>query len=305
MSFYQNLYTSKVDTDNSESHCFFTQQPNEKCLDKDERLLCKGLLNRRECLDALKSMNSDKSPLTNGLPCEFYKVFWNDLAEILINSLNYSYEIGKLSISQRGGIVKLIPKKDAELNLIKNWRPLTLLNCDYKIATKAIASRIKTVIPKLIFDDQTDFIKGRFIGENIRLIDGFIKYTAEKNMPGLLLFLDFEKAFNTREWSFIQKTFLHFGFGKSLLNWIKVFYCNIESCIFNNGWTSNFFRLGRGVRQGCPLSPYLFVLSLEILAAAIRQKKEISGITLNGKEIKLSQYADGTTLILDVLKNHS
>ena len=99
-------------------------------MDKDEQLLCEGLLNREECLDALKNMNSD------GLPCEFYKVFWTDLAEILINSLNYSYEIGKLSISQRRGVIKLMPKKDAELNLIKNLWPL--LNCDYKIAMKAI-----------------------------------------------------------------------------------------------------------------------------------------------------------------------
>mgnify|MGYP000353278961 FL=1 len=102
----------------------------------------------------------------------------NDLVEILLNSLNYSNDIGKLSISQRRGIIKLIPKKDAELNLIKNWRPLTMLKCDYKIATKAIASRIKAVIPTLISDDQTGFIKGRFIGENIRLLDSFIKYTA-------------------------------------------------------------------------------------------------------------------------------
>ena len=115
---------------------------------------------------------------TNGLPCEFYKVLLNDLVEILLNSFNYSNDIGKLSISRRRGINKLIPKKDAELNLIKNWRPLTLLNCDYKIATKAIASRIKAVIPTLISDYQTCFIKGRFIGENIRLLDSFIKYTA-------------------------------------------------------------------------------------------------------------------------------
>ena len=96
---------------------------------------------------------------------------------------------------------------------------------------------------------------------------------------------------------------LHFGFGTSLLNWIKVFYCDIESCILNNGWPSNFFKLSRGVRQGCPLSPYLFILSVEILADAIRQKKEIRGITLNGKEIKLSQYADDTTFILDGSEN--
>ena len=186
VSFYGNLYSPKVNNENAETDCFFTQQANVKCLNNSDKLLCEGALNRKECLDALKSMKGDKSG-TDGLPCEFYKVFWNDLVEILLNSLNYSYDIGKLSISQRRGIIKLIPKKDAEHNLIKNWRPLTLLNCDYKIATKAIASRIKVLIPTLISDDQTGFIKGRFIGENIRLIDSFIKYTAERDMPGLLL----------------------------------------------------------------------------------------------------------------------
>ena len=81
--------------------------------------------------------------------------------------------------------------------MIKNWRPLTLINCDYKIASKAIASRIKTFLPKLISDDQTGFLKGRCISENIRLLDIVIKYTEGRKIPGLLLFIDFEKAFDT------------------------------------------------------------------------------------------------------------
>ena len=176
-------------------------------------------------------MTSEKTPGSDSLPCEFYKVFWNDLAEIQLNALNFSLETGQLSISQRRGIVKLIPKKDAELIPIKNWRPLTLLNCDYKIASKAIASGIKTFLPKLISDDQTGFLKSRCISENIRLLDSVIKYTEGRNIPGLLLFIDFEKAFDTLEWPFISKTL-----GPSLLNWIELFYCNIESCILNNGW---------------------------------------------------------------------
>ena len=133
-------------------------------------------------------------------------VFWKDLSTILIKSLNYAYEKDQLSITQRRGIIKLIPKKDAEPYFIKNWRPLTLLNCDYKIAAKSIANRLKVFLPNLINNDQTGFIKGRFIGENIRLIDSVICYAKEKNIPGLLLFLDCEKAFDTIEWPFIRKT---------------------------------------------------------------------------------------------------
>ena len=91
-------------------------------------------------------MDPEKTPGTNGLPAVFYKTFWSELAPSLIISLNYSYDQGTLSVSQRRGIIKLIPKKDADPHFIKNWHPLTLLNCDYKIATKAIANQIKTVV---------------------------------------------------------------------------------------------------------------------------------------------------------------
>ena len=171
-------------------------------------------------------MEPDKSPGTDGLPSEFYQFFWSDVSKPLLEAFNYGFEIGQLSISQKRGIIKLIPKKSEELYYIKNWRPLTLLNCDYKIATKAIANRLKTHLHKLINNDQTGFLKGRFIGENIRLIDSVVNYTAAKNIPGLLLFLDFEKAFDTLEWSFIQKALISFGFGPSFVQWFKTFYNN-------------------------------------------------------------------------------
>ena len=113
------------------------------------------------------------------------------------------------------------------------------MNSDYKIAAKAIANRLQNVLSKLIDSDQTGFLKGRFIGENIRLIDGLINHTAARNIPGLLMFLDFEKAVDTVEWSFIWKTLSSFNFGTSLINWIKLCYRNIESCVLNNVWASN------------------------------------------------------------------
>ena len=111
-----------------------------------------------------------------------------------------------------------------------------------------------------------------------------------------------KKLFDTTEWPFIRKTFQHFGFGSSILKWLNLFYCCPESCVLNNGWASVFFEIQKGVRQGCRLSPYLFVLAVEVLAKAIRENKSVKGIFVNGKEIKLSQYADDTTLILDGTK---
>ena len=151
-------------------------------------------------------------------------------------------------MTQRRGIIKLIPKKDAEPYFIKNWLPISLLNCDYKIAAKAIANRFKQVLPILIDNDQTGFLKGRFIEENIRLIDSIIKYTAAKNTPGLLLFLGFEKDLATVEWCFVHKTLQHYNLVSSAIDWIKLFYHNTESCILNNGWSGDFFKLERGVR---------------------------------------------------------
>ena len=198
-----------------------------------QKEICEGQLNIKECLKSLKTG-------TDGLAAELYIVFWNDVSGLLVNSLNCAYLSGSLSMTQRRGFIKLIPKKHSELYYVQNWRPISLLNCDYKIAAKSIANRMKICLPNLI-NDQTGFLKGRYIGENIRLIDSIISYAADKNIPGLLLFLDFEKAFDTLEWPFIRKTLQHYGFGPSLIKWFDTFYCITESCILNNGWTSTFF----------------------------------------------------------------
>ena len=198
-SLYKNLFSSKSTTYDQNDTTFFPEREDESAIHEQELTVCEGALTERECLEALKDMGTEKTPGTDGLQAKFYKVFWKDISAILFRALNYAYETGQLSVTQRRGIIKLIPKKDAEPFFIKNWRPLTLLNCDYKIAAKSIANRLKPSLPNLINNDQTGFIKGRFIGENIRLIDSDICYAKEKNIPGLLLFLDFEKAFDTIE----------------------------------------------------------------------------------------------------------
>ena len=175
---------------------------------------------------------------------------------------------------------------------------MSLLNVDYKIATKTIALRIEKVLPHLINLTQTGYVKGGFIGESIRLILDIMEYTKYKDIPRVAVFLDFEKAFDLVEWNYIQKCLEATNFGLHLRQWVYVFYHNISSCVLNNGHPSEPFLLERGVRQGCSLSGMLFVIAIEVLAQNIRRSKMIKGIEIehNGsQEIKLSQNADDTT----------
>ena len=124
-------------------------------------------------------------------------------------------------------------------------------------------------------------------------------HTEENNLPGLLLLVDFEKAFDSVSWSFIYKVLEYFGYGKSIISWIKLFNNNAKLRINQGGNLSTFFHIGRGCRQGDPISPFIFILCAEILAIMIRKNKNIKGIIINNREHKLSQYADDTVFMLD------
>ena len=221
-----------------------------------------------------------------------------NISNVVLDSLNYAMQHGYMSVDQKRGIITLIPKKDKDKSYLKNWRPISLLNVDYKIAAKILASRLKRHLSDLVDPDQTGFIKGRFIGENIRLIADLLQYTHAKEIPGLLLLIDFEKAFDSLEWSFIYKALSLFGFGDNYIRMVKTLYSDICSCVINNGHASEFFNLERGVRQGCPLSPLLFILSVELLAIAVRKTETIEGIQVKDTVFKMSQFADDTTFFV-------
>ena len=139
------------------------------------------------------------------------------------------------------------------------------------------------------------YVKGRNIGQNIRLIKDIMKITALGNIPGMAIFIDFKKVFDFVNWNFLAKALEAFNFGPQIRKWIRTFYTDISSCVINNGHASEFFNLQRGVRQGCTLPGILFVLCAEILAQATRKNNNIKGIQIYNKEYKISQYADDTT----------
>ena len=240
-------------------------------------------------------MAKNKSPGTDGLSAAFYLTLWDDFCQELVDSLNYAFECGELAISQRRGIITLIPKKDKDKTLLENWRPISLLNTEYKIATRAIASRLSKILPCIIHSDQTGYVKKRFIGQNIRLISDILEHCQNLNIPGIALFLDFKKTFDSIEWDFLIKALETFGFGNMLVKWIKAAYTKPESRFTNNGIATSFFFVGTRSETGCPLSEILFAIAVELLACTIRSDKSIKSLSINSNEFKLSQYADDTT----------
>ena len=145
---------------------------------------------------------NNKTPGSDGISVEFYKVFWDKIKMYLIESYDYSFEHDLLSIEQKRALLLLIPKGTKDKRLLKNWRPISLLNVDYKILAKVLATRLQKVISYVISSDQVGYIRGRYIGDNIRIMLDILEMTKNEVDPGIMVMVDFEKAFDTVSWDF-------------------------------------------------------------------------------------------------------
>ena len=174
-----------------------------------------------------------------------------------------------------------------------------MLNSLYKFYSGILANRIKKFLPKLIGESQKGFVQNRFIGENTVLTLDILNETKLIGEDGLMILVDFEQAFDSISWEYISKILKIFNFSKKIIiAIIKSLQQNSKSKIVQNGHLSETINLGRGCRQGDPISPYLFVLAVELLGETFRENTEIVGITIHGQEQKISQFADDTTLFM-------
>lgn len=256
----------------------------------------------------MRLRNNNKSPGNDGLPIEIYKVFWAKIGPEFLNALNQAKENSKLYIAARRGLITLIPKKECDLLQIGNWRPITLLNCDYKILPKVLANRMQPVLADIIHPDQTGFMKNRHIHDNIQKTFEVVNYTYKENINGLAMnidyqkcfdmLVDYQKCFDMLEHSAIWGSLKYFNFGDMFIEWVKLLYTDIQISIVNNGYFSKYCDVTCSTLQGSPLAAFLFLLNGQILHDYITHNKEIKGIDINQTEVLIAQFADDTTLYL-------
>ena len=228
-NFYQRLYTSETTDDLAQDYLLNNLT---RTLTDEDRDTVEGEITLDELFTAIKSFANDKSPRCDVLTAEFYQTFFNVIGKDLVEVINDGFNRGELSLSMRRGVIVLIWKGD-DKRLLKNWRPISLLN-----------------------------------------------YVNRKHIPGIIISLDQTKAYDRVEWDFLFKVLRKFNFGPNFIHMIMTCYTNIESCVKLNGFTSIYFNLSRGIRQGCPISTLLYILVAETLAEAVRVESEIKGIVL-------------------------
>lgn len=204
----------------------------------------------------------------------------------------------ELSESMKTGIIHLIYKKGDKRD-IRNWRPITLLCVDYKILSKVLTNRLKEVMGVVVSEDQTCGVRGRTGTYNLSLIRDLISWAEDRDLALGILSLDQEKAFDRVNHKFLFKVLKKMNFGDNFVAWVKVLYNNVCSKVKINGTLGASVKQKGGVRQGCPLSPLLYVLFIEPLAEMLRQEKGIEGVHIpggGGERAKVAQYADDTTV---------
>ena len=196
------------------------------------------------------------------------------------------------------GIIHLLYKKDNPSKL-KNWRPISLLTLDYKILTKILASRLNLVLNKLLHPFQSSGVKDRNVLNNILNLDTIIQYIEENNLNAAFISLDNEKAFDRLEQNFMIKVLEKCNFPQDYITWIKIIYSNIKTKILVNGVFTECIDISRSVRQGCPLSMPLYILSLEPFIHKITLNSNIRGLKIPNleNELKILAHADDLNII--------
>ncbi|CAI5974965.1 unnamed protein product [Closterium sp. NIES-65] len=247
---------------------------------------------------AFKDMAKNKSPGLDGLPKELFENNWDLLGGSFMSLVKDFTATAKLPAETKGAVTILMHKK-GEKNQLGNYRPITLLNFTFKIQAKVLADRLKKVLHKVISPEQYDFIPGRKLTDAVALVADIIDAAKNGNKDWHLLLVDFQKAFDSVSRSFIFQVLRKMGLPVRFVGWVEGLHAQTTTRMLINGWLGEGIGVESGVRQGCPLAPYLFLCAVEPLVQEVERKQLGLCDTASGKRLSYLGYADDTTLILE------
>lgn len=248
-------------------------------LNKEQNKITIDDITEEELKMAISKLKLNKSPGSDGYTAEWYKELKEDLIPVMLPTLNWALKKAETPPSWNEAIISAIPKENKDKLECGSYRPISVLNIDYRLFTSIMARRLEKPMPKLIHNDQTGFIQERQTQDNTRRTLQIISHIQENKIAAMVISIDAEKAFDSVNWSFLYRVLHRFGLHET----IQALYSKPTARVKVNGSLSNSFVLDRGTRQGCACSPLL-----EQLAQYIRQNKEIKGINIHGREHKLA-----------------
>ncbi|KAJ9708014.1 hypothetical protein PVL29_000195 [Vitis rotundifolia] len=259
-----------------------------------------------EIFAALSSCCGDKAPGPDGFTMAFWLFCWDVVKPEILGLFREFYLHGKFQRSLNSTFLLLIPKKEGAEDL-KDFRPISLVGSAYKLLAKVLSNRLKSVMGEVISDSQHAFVQGRQILDAVLIANEALDSRLKVNKPGLLLKMDIEKAFDHVNWDFLMEVMSKMGFGPRWISWMKWCCSTASFSILINGSPSGFFHSSRGLRQGDPLSPYLFLFAMEALSQLLSSARNggfISGFKVGGRgreglTVSHLLFADDTLIFCD------
>ena len=298
--FYADLYQTR----STEIDAQYIENIGIKKVLKEENDMLKAEITLHDVRKALWDMEPNKVPGSQGFPPEFFRHFWDELGQLFHYTIKEASQKG-FSVDTARGITSLMEKENKNILKIELWRPLSLLNTDCKAYSKILANRLNPILQHVIHQDQSEFLAGRGLTENVFDLVNAIELCEQEKIDAILVNFDLMKAFDSVEWDVLFAIMkIAFGICDEFIDMTKQLFCNIQSCTVNFGHSSQYITLTRGVRQGDPLSSSLFLMIIEVLGQKIRSNENIHGIQANENHKKIGQYADDLWSLIKALQSN-
>jgi len=296
-AFFEALFAAKPSDEAATRECLNTLRSGSRIHPETARA-CGADITAREITSICSKLPTGKSPGPDRLPNALYKRFSSLLGPILADVFNEARRGGSLPGTMKEGTISLLYKKKCRKD-IRNYRPITLLNGDYKIFTRALTLRVNNAVTEFVSTNQAGFVPGAFIGEVTMALQLVQEYMDESNEDAMLIFLDMEKAFDRVSWPFLRRCVEAAGMDDTFLSYLDLMYSEgapPARKILANGFLGPSFPISSGVAQGCPLSPLLFLFITEPLIRLIAKCPDIKGVSIGQAHIKSLHFADDTSL---------